>query len=190
MVEVGAPDECIEEMRSFLHLEGWNQHQHLLPSGWMLRIDEDRTAVKCSLMRNDGELFEDWAEGLKYLERLGKDTKKLKEMVDSPTFGREILVPGEKDNGTRAGDSDYFLDFKAKLGDTIDDDVKVVAETEADCTKANGSPNKMDHAKNEEMSKVDTNVDQLPKGWRTRNTLGDKGFRIYSPPGLNFFERR
>ena len=53
MIEVGAPDECIAEMRSYLHLEGWLElenlclerevveHEDLLPKGWLLRIDEN-----------------------------------------------------------------------------------------------------------------------------------------------------
>ena len=193
MVEVGAPDECIDEMRSFLHLEGWSQqHEEVLPNGWMLRIAEGAAAVKCSLMRDDGELIEDWTEGLRCLEGLGKDTNKLEEMVaqklsesrnldNSPTSGREILVHGKKDN------SDHFMDFKVKLGKTIDD-VKGIVDMEADCAKANVSPNKLeistDDVKNEKISGVDKNVSLLPKGWRTRNTLGGKGFRIYSPPGF------
>ena len=30
----------------------------------------------------------------------------------------------------------------------------------------------------------------LPKGWKTKNTVGDKGFRIYSPSGLNSISRK
>ena len=199
MMEVGAPDECIEEMRSFLHLEGWSQHQELLPNGWMLRIASENgfegdASGKCSLMRDNGDLFEDWDEGLNCLERLGKDTNKLKDIVakkmsenrnldqDSSPSGREVLM---QDHGTGAGDSDHFVDFKVKLGETFEN-----LETEAGCVKPNGSPNNpkisVDTVKNEEKienEKMTENV-SLPRGWRTRNTLGSKGFRIYSPPGF------
>lgn len=164
MVEVGAPDECIDEMRSFLNLEGWSQHEEMLPSGWMLRIAENSSAVKCSLMRDDGELFEDWAEGLRCLERLGKDTNKLEVMV-----AQKLPENRNMDNSPTSGK-------------------EVTLETEADCVKVNGSPNKLqisaDDFQNKKISGVDKNVGRLPKGWRTRNTLGDKGFRIYSPPGF------
>ena len=208
-MEVGAPDECIEEMRSFLHLEGWSHHQELLPNGWMLRIVsgkvfEGDASGKCSLMRDNGELFEDWAEGLNCLERLGKDTNKLKDVVakkllesrnqdqDSSPSGREVLM---QEQGTGAGDSDHFVDFKVKLGETFDN-VKVILETEAVGMKTNGSPNNpkisVDTVKNEdkiENEKMTENV-SLPRGWRTRNTLGSKGFRIYSPPGFGLVEAK
>ena len=185
MVEVGAPDECIEEMRSFLHLEGWSQPQDLLPIGWMLRIAEN----KCSLMRDSGEIFEDWTGGLKCLEGLGKDTKKLKDFVakkldhKSSRSDMEVLL---QDKGTLEGDSDHLIDFKVKQETT---------GTETVHMKINESPNKLeifvDNVKNEEKrncEKITEDVSQrLPKGWRTRNKLGDKGFRIYSPPGFEHF---
>ena len=203
MMEVGAPDECIEEMRSFLHLEGWSQHQELLPNGWMLRIAEKGfegdASGKCSLMRDNGDLFEDWAEGLNCLERLGKDTNKLKDVVakkllesrnldqDSSPSGREVLM---QDQGTGAGDSDHFVDFKVKLGETFENATVKLGETF-------GSPNNLeisvDTVKNEEKienEKMTENVSQLPRGWRTRNTLGSKGFRIYSPPGFGLTEAK
>ena len=197
MMEVGAPDECIEEMRSFLHLEGWTQNQELLPNGWMLRIVsgkvfEGAASGKCSLMGDNGELFGDWAQGLNCLERLGKDTNKLKDIVakkllesrnldqDSSPSGREVLM---QDHGTGAADSDHFVDFKAKLGETFENATVKLGETF-------GSPNNLeisvDNVKNEdkiENEKITENV-SLPRGWRTRNTLGSKGFRIYSPPGF------
>ena len=75
-----------------------------------------------------------------------------------------------------------------KLGEATD---KVIFETEAVGAKTNGSRNILeiseDQVKNKEKKKFEKtreDVIQLPRGWRTRNTLGSKGFRIYSPPGF------
>ena len=158
MVEVGAPDECIEEMRSFLHLEGWSQHKDILPKGWMLRIDENSCdgaggKSKCSLMRDDGGVFEDWLEGLNYLESLGGNAKSLKEMI--------LRAEHVETNG-RENDSKTIVDNVKNEQLSEVDDTEVSLANDTDKSKA-GS---------------------LPKGWWTRNTLGNKGFRIYSPPGF------
>ena len=34
MMNIGAPEEYLEDMRSFLNLKGWRQHNDLLPNGW------------------------------------------------------------------------------------------------------------------------------------------------------------
>ena len=191
MVEVGAPDECIAEMRSYLHLEGWLEpenlcleggvveNEDLLPKGWLLRTDENSVEggvenLKCSIMRESGEVFENWQEGLMCLESLGKDTSKLKEMLTKKMSERTNCSSGEE-NGAQVGTLDDFLDIK------VEQIIPINVETGLqDSVNADEIQKRKDL---EETKKPDFDVGKLPSGWTTKNKPGDKGFRIYSPSG-------
>ena len=193
MVEVGAPDECIAEMRSYLHLEGWVapenphfeevvDHEHLLPKGWLLRLDENSVEggvenLKCSIMRESGEVFENWQEGLMCLESLGKDTSKLKEMLTKKMSERTNCSGGE-DNGAQVGTLDYYLDIKVEQTiETIPINVETGVQDSVNADEI------QKRKELEETNKPDFDVGKLPNGWNTKNKPGDKGFRIYAPSG-------
>ena len=193
MVEVGAPDECIAEMRSYLHLEGWlepenlclegwSEQEDLLPKGWLLRIDENSVEgavenLKCSIMRENGEVFENWQEGLMCLESLGKDTSKLKEMLTKKISERTNCSGGEE-NGAQVGTLDDYLDIKVEQTiETIPINVETGVQ---DSVNADEIKKRKEL---EETKKPDFDVGKLPSGWSTKNKPGDKGFRIYAPSG-------
>ena len=194
MVEVGAPDECIAEMRSYLHFEGWLEpenlclegevveHEDLLPKGWLLRIDENSVEGtvenwKCSIMRENGEVFENWQEGLMCLEGLGKDTSKLKEMLTRKMSERTNCSGGEE-NGAQVGTLDYNLDIKVEQTiETIPINVETGVQDSVNADEI------QKRKELEETKKPYFDVGKLPNGWNTKNKPGDKGFRIYAPSG-------
>ena len=158
------------------------EHEDLLPKGWLLRIDEHSVEgavenLKCSIMRESGEVFEIWKEGLLCLESLGKDTSKLKEMLTKKISERTNCSGGEE-NVSQVGTLDYYLDLKVEQTiETIPINVETGVQ---DSVNADEIPNRKEL---EETKKPDFDVGQLPNGWNTKNKPGDKGFRIYAPSG-------
>ena len=199
MVEVGAPDECIAEMRSYLHFEGWLEpenlclegevveHEDLLPKGWLLRIDEHSAKggvgnLKCSIMRESGEVFENWQEGLMCLESLGKDTSKLKEML-TKKISQRTDCSGCEENGAQVGTLDYYLDIKVEQTiETIPINVETGVQDSVNADEI------QKRKELEETKKPYFDVGKLPNGWNTKNKPGDKGFRIYAPSGSIYLQ--
>ena len=155
------------------------EHEDLLPKGWLLRIDEGGVEnLKCSIMRESGEVFENWQEGLMCLESLGKDTSKLKEML-TKKISERTNCSGGGENGAQVGTLDDYLDIK--LEQTIET-IPINVETGVqDSVNADEIQKRKEL---EEANKPDFDVGKLPNGWNTKNKPGDKGFRIYAPSGI------
>ena len=158
------------------------ENEDLLPKGWLLRTDENSVEggvenLKCSIMRESGEVFENWQEGLMCLESLGKDTSKLKEMLTKKMSERTNCSGGEE-NGAQVGTLDDYLDIKVEQTiETIPINVETGVQ---DSVNADEIKKRKEL---EETKKPDFDVGKLPSGWTTKNKPGDKGFRIYSPSG-------
>jgi hypothetical protein len=128
MLEVGAPDENIEEMRGFLQLEGWRDDGHL-PEHWRFKVSQSQEGSKERfLMREDGSVFGSWTEGLKVLAGLGHQVGQLENIgeevnvEDSVGKGRRGAT-GERRRGAteegRRSTNSHVVDIKQQLDKSL-----------------------------------------------------------------------
>ena len=88
MVERNLPSEVIEEMRSCLNAEGWQDHSHL-PFNWKLKIGKNGGKRRKLFMTEGGRMFDTSASAIRYMESAKhyteEDISKIQSMGRRPT---------------------------------------------------------------------------------------------------------
>ena len=105
LVQEGSPEAKIQEMRSMLRFEGYQEHEHL-PENWLIRYVFTDTCSNLSILNQEGEMFKSFLKAQEFMQadprydeshvaqlRLLVEEKAVERRLSDPAWRKDSSVP-------------------------------------------------------------------------------------------------